>query len=84
MGLGLRAYLTPGTPVRVSGTWALGTLALSGRTPVASPGFQTLLHGARDVQGRLPLTLANLEALGPGPLLPGYLFLQVNLIIMPE
>lgn len=83
MGLGLRAYLTPGTPVRVSGTGPLGTLALSGRTPVASPGFWTLLQGARDVWGRLPLTL-ELEALGPGPLSPGYLFLQVNLVIMPE
>ncbi|WP_105318171.1 hypothetical protein [Thermus tenuipuniceus] len=81
-GLTLRGYLTPGTPTRVSGSGALGSLAFTGRTLMPST-YQTLLQGVGNVQGHLPLTL-ELEAQAQGPLPPGYLFLQVNVVMMPE
>lgn len=81
-GLGLTAYLTPGTPTRLSGNGSLGTLALSGRTPMTG-GYQVLIQGATGVEALLPLTL-ELSASGSGPLPPGYLFLQVTVLILPE
>ncbi|WP_167764600.1 hypothetical protein [Thermus tengchongensis] len=81
-GLTLRGYLTPGTPTRVSGSGSPGTLALTGRT-LMPPTYQTLLQGVANAQGRLALTL-ELEAAAQGPLPPGYLFLQVNVVMMPE
>ncbi|MFN3369586.1 MAG: hypothetical protein ACK4ZX_09370 [Thermus sp.] len=81
-GLELKAYLTPGTPVVLSGSGTPGNLLLPGRTLLPS-GFLTLVQGASGVTVRLPLTL-ELEAQGPGPLPPGYLFLQVTVVILPE
>lgn len=78
----LRVFLTPGTPERLGGAGSLGTLALSGRTEMP-PGFQALLVGASGVEGLLPLTL-ELVAQGTGPLPPGYLFLQVTALILPD
>jgi len=82
-GANLSASVTPGTPQRLSGTGALGTLAVSGPTLWPS-GFHPLIQGIDPgVGGRLPLELT-LSASAPGPLPPGYYFLQATVLLMPQ
>jgi len=80
-GASLAAYLTPGTPQVLQGSGP-GTLGVGGRTRWP-PGFQTLLQGVGSVRASLPLTL-ELEARASGLLPPGYYFLQVTAVILPQ
>lgn len=82
-GVSLTAYLTPGLLERLSGSGSLGALQVSGRTSWGS-GFRPLLRGiGAGVVGRLELVL-DLEAQAPGPLPPGYLFLQATVLIRAQ
>ncbi len=81
-GVSLAAYVTPGTPRLLAGSGSPGTLRTTGRT-LWGAGFRELLGDVGPVRGQLPLTL-ELSALAPGPLLPGYYFLQVTALILPQ